>query len=680
MWYSRNKPRGYTLIELVVMMSMAVLLLFLVVPSNRTNEDTLTTKGAAEELVARLRRARQNAMTRVIPTAIAIPNTSVLFYSDTAYQLEGETEPKSSLLWKIQQKDYETVFFTGQWAGPNWEDGPRMNTASKLFDLDSWSTEPIEASMVVFTPSGDVVSNMQTADGQYRIVVANGVSASGRNLIGAGSPWTVSITPNGKTELSQGVYGGSSLVPSETSSTATGATFSPADVSDNRDPALVSVQALPDYTNPTNSNKELDRNSLLSLELRVEDIDGDPPYFEWTCDEVKDADGNVQTDMELYGGRFSNDGECRMEWDSEAGNWVGRTSWIPSRLDEGGSLYRLRCLVRDRNGGELETGFPLSGWLQTYKKEWVLYRTLNPANRWELWKMTLEGEEHTRVAGFGYQDVLYGNWSSSGEEVVLGAPDGIYRALSDGSDLRRISPNMVGEINGVAMSPAGEAVYYVGGGRESKRIRKVSLNGSGSEVDVQAFAHGGATDWIYDLCIVDIAGTTLVTQSFYRKYTSLFDTKHRHGLIVIDLGTGQTSGVGKKSGPMGEPQNRGTSYGSFTFPIAGGETLAAWGSNGGTLKVYKLSYPGPNPDSLILSGAGLPFGGVYNTGLGGDVHHPRPTFTDDGELKGLVFTRGRDATSTLWHMESINNPGVVRQIPLAPVNRGGMDVAVTQPQ
>lgn len=674
-----NRARAYSLLEIVVVMSMMVLLLALVVPRNNSNEETLTTKGAAEELVARLRRARQNAITKAVPTAIAIPTTAAQAYSDTAYQLEGEVEPDPSLVWKISQKEYETVFFAGEWPGPNFATGPRMGTSSRLFDLSNWSSNPIPAALIVFTPSGDVVSNMNAADGEYRIVVANGVNATGNTLVSAGSPWTVSVTPSGESGLAQGVYKGTTIVASSSSQTPLGATFTPPGRTGNNAPVLVGVTAVPDHTNPINSNKELDRDSLLSLEIRISDSNGDPPYFEWFCDEVRDSNGNTQNDIDQWGGRFSNDAECRMEWDPEAGNWVGRTTWVPSKLDDGGSLYKLQCRVRDRNGGNLIAGFPVSGWLETTKKEWVLYRTMNVAGRWELWKMTLEGEEHTRVAGFGYQDVLYGNWSSSGDEVVLGAPDGIYRALNDGSDLRRITPNSLGTINGVAMSPSGDAVYYVGGGRERKRIRKVALNGSGSEIDSPAFAHGGATDWIYDLCVVEISGRLLVTQSFYRKFNRAFSTERRHGFIVVDLATGQTSGVGKKRGAWGESQDRGTSFGSYAFQVAGGATLTTWGTNSGILKVYNATYPGPGPGDLVLDGSGLPGGGVYDTRLGGDVHHPRPTYYDDGSLKGLVFTRGRDATSTLWHMEDINNPGNVRQIPLSPVNRGGMEVAVTRP-
>ena len=676
---NRLQKRAYSLLEIVVVMSMMILLLALVVPRNSSNEDTLTTKGSAEELVARLRRARQNAITKAIPTAIAIPNTPALSFSDTVYQLEGEVEPDPSLVWRISQKDYETVFFTGEWAGPNWEVGPRMGTSARLFDLSKWSSKPIPAALFVFTPAGDVVSNMRAADGEYRILVANGLNASGKTLVAAGSPWTVSITPSGESNLQQGVYKGASILTPSSSSSPLGATFNAPGAETNQAPSLVSVKALPDFTNPKSSNRELDRDSLLTLEVRVTDANGDPPYFEWYCNEVKDADGNTQTDMDLWGGRFSNDGECRMEWDPEQGNWVGRASWVPAKADPGGSLYKLKCKVRDRNGGSLNTGFPVAGWLETTKKEWVLYRTLNIAGQWELWKMTLEGEEHTRVAGFPYQSVLYGNWSASGEEVVLGAPDGIYRALNDGSDLRRITPNGLGDINGVAMSPSGEAVYYVGGGRENKKIRKVTLNAAGAEVDSLVFSHSGAVDWIYDLCIIDLSGNLLVTQSFYRKYSTLFNTKHRHGLMVVNLDTGQESGAGKKTGAWGEPQDRGTSFGSFSFQVESGETLATWGTKSGVLKVYKVTYPGPNPENIVLSGAGLPFNGVYNTGLGGDVHHPRPTYKDDGSLKGLVFSRGRDAASTLWHMEDINNPSVVRQIPLSPVNRGGMDVAVTRP-
>src|SRR5690606_35222153 len=114
-------------------------------------------------------------------------------------------------------------------------------------------------------------------------------------------------------------------------------------------------------------------------EFRVKDENGDPPYFRWRTVEAArlDEDGvtfHEETNMQEWGGRFSNVGEVRMEWDAETQEWVGRDTWAAATGDKGGNRYKLVCDIRDRKGGETKTGFPVDGhYLVTTNEPWVLY-------------------------------------------------------------------------------------------------------------------------------------------------------------------------------------------------------------------------------------------------------------------------------------------------------------------
>jgi hypothetical protein len=199
-----------------------------------------------------------------------------------------------------------------------------------------------------------------------------GVSSGGSStLVSVNSPYTIWISPSGEVGLDKGVYGGSVIESSSKDSspvasfTAPSATINSAPVVQAVPPATsAGPRAYPDNVNPKTGNGNLiDLDAVLTLEVRVKDADGDPPYFKWETTEAAIADPNGttfydQSDLDLWGGRFSNAGEVRMEWDAENQEWVGRDTWAPATGDKGGNRYKLVCKIRDREGGTTETGFP----------------------------------------------------------------------------------------------------------------------------------------------------------------------------------------------------------------------------------------------------------------------------------------------------------------------------------
>lgn len=718
-----RKRRGFSLIELIVGISIMLIGLALLVPRGNTTKDNATTRTAAEELVARFRQARQTAITKAVPVGVAFPRTPSIYHTTQGFFLEGEVNPRVTDQWIIQQRNEEVVYFTGTWSGPSWGPADVVKTASHAFNPAQWfgPATPPEATIFIFTPSGNVVSEAPAGDGKFRVVVGMGVSSGGSStLVGVNSPYTIWISPSGEVGLDNGVYGGN-IIQSSSKDSSPVATYTPPSATANTAPTINTIppatspgpKAYPNTVNPkTNNGNVIDLDAVLTLEVRVQDTDGDPPYFRWVTTEaaIADPDGVTfydQSDLDLWGGRFSNVGEVRMEWDAEHQEWVGRDTWAPATGDLGGNRYKLECQIRDRKGGTVTTGFPVDGnYLVTTKEPWVLYKTWNAANRAELWKMTLDGLEHSRVVSFGYQDVDFGQWSPSGAEVIVGAADGVYRVSADGGNLSRMaSVNLGGPVDGCCLAPAGDALYYLGGPDWGKTIRKVYFDpNTGAPTDAPLGSAGGGFADTYDLSAAQYGDKVVLMSSFYWNNTSsLFGTglfkkkKKRAGGLVVDAGTGtanlppdpQTSGIlggigggqsGTKSAWRGHGQSHRTSYG-ISLNVTDDDTALAnvhvlYGSGNGYIHSLKTIFNPPyNVSTDFLPGPAVPGYPKY-TGIG-DVHHPQYAASD---RSSLIFVAGRGAASRLYYWPNLNDRNTIRQLPLAPGNRGAEQPSVSRPR
>lgn len=708
---------------------MAMALVFMI-PRGSTTKDNATTKTAAEELVARFRQARQAAITKAVPVGVAFPATPSLYTTDTAYFLEGEVNPRVTETWTIQQSKPWVAYFSGTWAGPSWAAAPVLKTASKAFDPATWfgPATPPDATIFIFTPSGNVVSQAQAADGKFRLVVGMGLAMGGSNtLTSATAPYTVWLSPSGECGLDKGVYG-ANLNESGSKVSTPFAAFTPPTQATNSAPVVQVVppntaagpKAYPDNVNPkTNNGNIIDLDSVLTLEVRAKDVDGDPPYFRWETVEaaIVSPSGNSftdQTDMDKWGGRFSNNGEVRMEWDAENQEWVGRDTWAPATGDLGGNRYKLVCHIRDRRGGEVTTGFPVDGnYLVTTKEPWLLYKTWNAAGRAELWKMTLDGLQHSRVVSFGYQDVDFGQWAPSGAEIIVGAADGVYRVSADGSNISKMAPvGMGGPIDGCCLAPAGDALYYLGGPDWGKKIRKVYFDpNTGSPQDVALGAGGSmGVKQTHDLSAAQYGKKVVLMSSFYWNNTSSFlgtglfkKKKKRAGGLVVDAGAGTSnitpppaqsflSGIfggpgqgeggasGTKSAWAGIGQSDTTSYG-ISLNLTTDDTALAnihclYGSGNGNIYARTTIFNSPyDVANDFLPGPILP-GYPKATGIS-DVHHPRYASSDRTKL---VFVAGRGTASRIYYWPDLNNVGSIRQLPLAPGNRGADQPCVSRPR
>lgn len=649
-------------------MAVAVLALTaaLVYPRGNNTKDRLSTQMVAEQLVTRLRQTRQAAISKKVPSALAIPRSGTAAYSNAAYILEGDVNPRAGESWKIEQDRERIVYFVGGWSGPNW------TTLPSTFRLDEWwdaNGTPPSAHVFAFTPQGTMSSNAQAADGACRILVANGLSEQGGQLAGAKDAWTVWVSPSGEVGLNQGIFQASQAYTSRHSETGAGAPLQLPAAQDNRSPRLLSLKALPDVQNPNAAEgKLLDSTSCLTLELRMADDDGDPPFFQWEVTEAIDKDGNSR-DVERLGGKFGNTGPCRMEWSSQSKEWVGRVSWTPALDDKGGCSYKLSCVIDDRRGGRMTTQFPVQGYLKTTHDPWILYKTQNKNNHWELWRMTLLGREHQRVIGFETEDVTFGQYCPAGDEIVVGTNLAVYRGKADGSGFRRVSSPTATPVNMVCVTPNGDALYYMAGPDNDKDLRKVSLNAAGQEVDQMLFANN-TLDNVYTMTSTTISGHTLLVLNYYREYRGLLDMKRYWGINVFDVtNPDPTQYQGSDTDPAPSALRRagqnGRTTGGSTVSDDGTEIL--WG-DGSSIVVRTIGYTGA-PNSMTLAPKA-----TYTVPVG-DVHHPRYTW----DKKGLVFATGRNAAARIWCMPDLTAPGSVYEVPLPPENNCADEPSIGPP-
>ncbi len=643
-----DRRRAYSLLELLVAISLLALFLALTVPNGRTTKQNLTSKMAAEELLVRLRRARQTAISKRIPVAIAIPRNATKNYSDWAIQVEGELNPRITDSWKIQQDAYRTAIFVGRWAGPTWGAIPTLPSS---FSLTGWwdtSHTPPEsqAALFAFTPAGLATSNVVGCDGGYRILVAQGIDANLDQLNRAASAWTVSLFPSGDCSLSRGAWAASPWSENTTADTAPGVAFSPAGTPANQAPVILGTNCSPDLANPSGTGKILDRSNSLALEVRVKDDDGDPPYFQWSTLQALDPLGNPLAST----GRFAHDQESRTEWDPASKEWVGRTNWSPDINDVGGSSYVLQCTVSDRRGGLTTSRLPAVGSLTSSNSQWVLFEAVDKVTgRNEIWKCTLEGTQHQRLA---IVSALVRNkqWTREGILFQTDRNGGeVFRSKSDGKEGRKepIPPlGIPGPLFAAAQSPGGESMlvgyagptpYALVDWDANGQPQQVSIPSAGLPMCLSSSQVAGATIYValgssssYRIVERNAAGTINTVEI---PYATFYDTRY----------------------PQKNPI-----FNEFSISPDGEEAIWA---NGSTIYIEPVTYTVGTPSSLHLdtTNAGKRHLAI-NTGLS-QCHLPR--FFDDAvtKRKGVVFSSGVSPATQLHCIKDLASP-VVTSIPL----------------
>lgn len=330
----RRSRLGFSLLELILAAAIMAVVGGFGLYSLSRGRDSTQSRGMAQEVAEELKAARQLAISKQKPVAIAFPGGASC---QKVYQLEGLSVPVVT-----RERDYSasypsSVMFWGLWTGGVNEVLATQEVDSQ-YRLADWGPLPSSDPVLYFTPSGTVQSNGLAVynGGEYRLLVSNGVEGTpGSAPSAVHKPYTVRISKAGAVAVTEGVVGAS--IPERPGLAVPAMTDA---VPDYPAPSgslqISSLTTEPKPTHPPNSNAYtvVPVQGYITLVARATEPHGEAPLLWWTCDR----------------GKFSTDRPITMDYDFERKEWVGRLAWTPPESANPGDTFRLTCHVKNKDG------------------------------------------------------------------------------------------------------------------------------------------------------------------------------------------------------------------------------------------------------------------------------------------------------------------------------------------
>ncbi len=357
------RRRGFSLLEILVVMGLLALTGALAVVNMRQGVQSASTGSLADRLAAELRQARSEAIRDNAPVAVVFPDGA---FSQGLYVLKGHQRGRHqrSVNWASEVSG--TGIFWGYWGldGSITEGNdnrlPRSAGKEDGFDPASWTMPFPSHAALVFTPSGACVSNgMVHFDGAYHLVALSGLESGSAGAPAGGAPsalnykvptrmrepHTVSVSFRGDIQVRKGLYGNDGSVALNEPSLGTPAALPTFAVAANNDPVVVpaDVEVLPvaDPSQlPPGVMTSVDVERYLTIRIAATDPDGDSLFVDWTAND----------------GVFSGNGLSAMEWSPERNRWETAVEWRPPTNATDGQIFDLNCTVSDRKGGAITIG------------------------------------------------------------------------------------------------------------------------------------------------------------------------------------------------------------------------------------------------------------------------------------------------------------------------------------
>lgn len=338
---SPSRRRGYSLLELilgsVIMMMVGGFGLY----SLSQGRDSAQSKGLAEELAEELKAARQQAVSKQQPVAVAFPGGAG-GKSQSFYLLEGHALPKVVRSVSYAETYPDSCYYWGSWGTSTVESTAETESPTD-FEVDQWTPLPrADDKMIVFTPSGTAVSNgLPLFGSEYRLLVSNGIEGGGGGAPTAVSkPYTIRVSKGGGITLEPGVAGGPGIANRPSL---------PLGSLNNSIPPITESVGTPRIDKLTCEPKPLEKSEkgalaviptkgYLTLTAEAEEPSGEPLTMIW------EADGPSGS------GKFSSDKPVNMSWDAKRKRWVGRIAWTPPHDAADGEVYSLSCIVKNPQG------------------------------------------------------------------------------------------------------------------------------------------------------------------------------------------------------------------------------------------------------------------------------------------------------------------------------------------
>lgn len=369
------RSRGFSLIELMVTITIAVLVFGLGIAGLGKARVAGNSRGLATAVAAELRYAREKAISSGSPVAVVFPNG----VGRSLFWLEGATDPVVSRTSNFEGDYPQGAITVATYPGPIYEKNsimPGFKGRAWGERLNTWLPDEYKSDFVfMFTPNGSVITNdLPSSNGSYRVIVGTGadISPTGApagsldwvsgnedvyyTLNASGEPYTVAISLSGSVEYDKGLFGWNQA-DVNTNGGRSGDAPAPPKPEVSYQPKLPKIihQRI---TPPAEELDDemvhvLDKGEYLTLEVFAQSQDGKPLFAGWNDTPVtKSGDPDFK-------GRFSvpNGALERMEFYPEfdikedgvmvENVWRSVWTWTPPPNAEAGDRYSLEVDVKD---------------------------------------------------------------------------------------------------------------------------------------------------------------------------------------------------------------------------------------------------------------------------------------------------------------------------------------------
>lgn len=185
LWGPPKKRRGLTLAELIL--SIALLALgtsVLVQGFINLRGSRVSVKAEAEQLAELMRTLRQQAITENRPLGLGFPTQSgALPASNGYYVLEGEHRPKVTR--RVVMVHDRSVQVSGCfWPELSFTPSPTSTFSNSSYSLSTWQVPYPQDGVLMFLPSGEVLTNLPTVQGEAALVLGYAIEGNSGNIGG----------------------------------------------------------------------------------------------------------------------------------------------------------------------------------------------------------------------------------------------------------------------------------------------------------------------------------------------------------------------------------------------------------------------------------------------------------------------------------------------------------------
>lgn len=484
----RNRARGFSLMELMVALSLGALLMTMGFTGLNKAKTSGGSRGLATAVAGEFRLAREKAIAKGSPVAVVVREG----VSQSLFFLEGETLPVVTRTVNYEGDYPYGAICSPTYAGPSFgAEAPVPGSKSDAWKarLASWlPSEYTNDSVFMFTPNGSVVTNgVPSAQGLHYVVVAMGATVSGRALTSAAEPQTVTISQSGAVEQFGRLLGSTGGV----SNSGGGASTAPRPPAPQGPYTAIVPTILKSRVTPAAEEVDgnlvhvLDKGEYLALEIFAHSGDGRPLYAGWmdtpvtkmalpNVDDYKGAfsvPGGELERMEFYP-EFDVDENGSIDPTREVNIWRSVWTWTPPPNADSGDKYDLSVDVTDATHQEKAAIRDMKPVVISPPGEIVFERRLNPGERWHLYTMWADGTRVTPITK-GNHDYRCASATADGKLIAY-ERDGreVWVMNADGTGQIRVTDN--GDCP--TISPTGNTVSFMRG--NSVVIRRIDIAGS----------------------------------------------------------------------------------------------------------------------------------------------------------------------------------------------------------